>query len=160
MSAEGSFPDLHIRALSAPANGTRPTTARPPAGTSRPPEEPHGEARTRGHLARIVAAVVTGAGSVVTAGIAFAGVVAWTIVGIVAGFTREWLDVLFAVSGAVTLIMVIFIQHTTARESRALMLKLDELLRVHNDASNRYIGAENTPLEKQEELEDDAANGR
>ena len=111
----------------------------------------------RNGLSRAVAAVVTAAGSTAAAVLAMAGVAAWLAVGVAVGFTPGWLDVLFAVSGAVTLVMVIFIQHTTARQLRAVLLKLDELVRVDSHADDRLIGAERTPLEVQENLERDGA---
>ena len=41
----------------------------------------------------------------------------------------------------VTLVMVCAVQHTSSRESKALNLKLDELIRI-SDARNELIGAE------------------
>src|SRR5689334_6310158 len=41
-----------------------------------------------------------------------------------------------------TLVMVCAVQHTSSRESKALNLKLDELIRV-SEARNELIGAEN-----------------
>jgi low affinity Fe/Cu permease len=41
----------------------------------------------------------------------------------------------------VTLVMVCAVQHTSSRESKALNLKLDELIRV-SEARNELIGAE------------------
>jgi low affinity Fe/Cu permease len=40
-----------------------------------------------------------------------------------------------------TLVMVCAVQHTSSRESKALNLKLDELIRV-SEARNELIGAE------------------
>ena len=40
-----------------------------------------------------------------------------------------------------TLVMVCAVQHTSSRESKALNLKLDELIRI-SDARNELIGAE------------------
>jgi low affinity Fe/Cu permease len=55
----------------------------------------------------------------------------------------------------VTFVMVFALQHTSSRESRALNLKIDELIRV-TDARNELIGAEDathrTLGEKREEL--------
>ena len=49
-------------------------------------------------------------------------------------------DVTAAVS-LLTFVMVFAVQHTSSRESRALNLKLDELIRV-TEARNELIGAE------------------
>jgi low affinity Fe/Cu permease len=78
----------------------------------------------------------------------------WTVVGIVAGFGQHWLDLLFAVTGGVTFVMVFLIQHTTGVQTRAVMLKLDELIRATDGARNDLIAAEQRPLHEQKRLED------
>ncbi|GIG65685.1 low affinity iron permease family protein [Phytomonospora endophytica] len=146
------FPVLKARAMN--GDGEPEATAPRPAHHGSPGS---GRAcKAKGREAWIVAAVVNGAGSVAAAILAVAGVLAWVVVGLAAGFTRSWLDVLFAVSGAVTLVTVIVIQHTTGRRFRALTLQLDELLRV----GDRHIGAERSPQETQEDLEHDVVEDR
>jgi low affinity Fe/Cu permease len=49
-------------------------------------------------------------------------------VGVVAGFPDRWNALLWSVASAVTFVMVFLIQHTTDRQSRAILLKLDELI--------------------------------
>jgi Low affinity iron permease len=67
-------------------------------------------------------------------------------------FSR-WLSVMVAATGVLTFIMVFFIEHTTGRESRAVLLKLDELLRATIGARHDLIAAEQRPLHEQEHLE-------
>jgi low affinity Fe/Cu permease len=67
------------------------------------------------------------------------GVVAWLIVGVWVGLH---LVVVTSVVTLITFIMVFAMQHTSSRESRALNLKLDELIRV-SEGRNDLIGAEN-----------------
>ena len=114
-------------------------------------------ARRRVHLRSALSAaaqtIVDGAGSAATSALVVILVAAWAVVGTVRGFTEAWLTLLFAVSGAVTMVMVFFIQHTTGRQIRALSLKLDELVRTHPDASDAVIGAEHGPLYEQDRLE-------
>jgi low affinity Fe/Cu permease len=65
------------------------------------------------------------------------------IIGVVAVGVRDT-PVVSAISMFVslaTLIMVCAVQHTSSRESKALNLKLDELIRV-SEARNELIGAE------------------
>lgn len=69
-------------------------------------------------------------------------VIVWTAVGGVYDFPEWWANTLYAVSAAVTLVMVFAIQHTQARLELATQRKLDELLRSHPDADNRLIAAE------------------
>jgi low affinity Fe/Cu permease len=50
--------------------------------------------------------------------------------------------------------MVFVIQHATNRESRAVLLKLDELVRASDEARNAVISVENRSLREQEEIEE------
>ena len=67
------------------------------------------------------------------------GVVAWLIVSVWVGLH---LVVVTSVVTLITFVMVFAVQHTSSRESRALNLKIDELIRV-SAARNELIGAEN-----------------
>jgi low affinity Fe/Cu permease len=67
------------------------------------------------------------------------GVVAWLVVAVWVGLH---LVVVTSVVTLITFIMVFAVQHTSSRESRALNLKLDELIRV-SEGRNDLIGAEN-----------------
>jgi low affinity Fe/Cu permease len=86
---------------------------------------------------------------------AIIGIVAWLIVGIWVGLH---LVVVTSVVTIITFIMVFALQHTSSRESRALNLKLDELIRV-SEGRNDLIGAENEPHdtldERRQELLDE-----
>jgi low affinity Fe/Cu permease len=101
-------------------------------------------------------ATVQVAGSSVTAVLAATLVGVWTVVGLVRGFGHHWLDVLYASSGAVTFVMVFLIQHTSGRETRAILLKLDELIRATDGARDQFIAAEHKPLHEQTHLESTA----
>jgi low affinity Fe/Cu permease len=101
-------------------------------------------------LARAIAST----GSGVAAGSAVALVGVWLIVGLVTGFGQQWNAVLWSISSATTLIMVFVIQHAGQRESRAMMLKLDELLRIHQQARNEMIGVEDKEPADQDDLEE------
>ncbi|WP_157631737.1 low affinity iron permease family protein [Catelliglobosispora koreensis] len=98
-------------------------------------------------------AIVDAAGSAWSAAISIGLAAMWLIVGFASGFTEHWTQILVAVTSVFTFIMVFLIQHTTGRESRALMLKLDELIRATHGARDELIAAEAQPLEEQERLE-------
>lgn len=119
--------------------------------------DPQCGARSSVHLRSMLSAaaqtIVDGAGSATVSAVVVVLVVAWAIAGATRGFTEGWLTLLFAVSSAVTLVMVFFIQHTTGRQIRALSLKLDELVRTHPEADDAVIGAEHSPLHEQDRLE-------
>ena len=93
------------------------------------------------------------AGSPQAAAAAVLAILVWFGIGVFAGFSEQWLSLMVAVTGVLTFIMVFFIQHTTGRESRAVLLKLDELLRATIGARNDLIAAEQRPLHEQEHLE-------
>jgi low affinity Fe/Cu permease len=110
--------------------------------------------RWRDGLSAAARRLVEVVGSAAAAALSLAIVVGWVVVGVVAGFTERWLAALFAVSGAVTFVMVFFIQHSTARDLRAILVKLDELIRANEDAHDDVVGAEQRSLNEQEQLEE------
>jgi low affinity Fe/Cu permease len=105
------------------------------------------------HMSAGARIMVAGAGSAVVAAVALVLVTLWTVVGIVEGFSQHWLDLLFAVTGGITFVMVFLIQHTTGVQTRAVLLKLDELIRATDGARNDVIAAEQRPLHEQKRLE-------
>jgi low affinity Fe/Cu permease len=111
---------------------------------------------TRNHLSRIAAALVKGAASTAASVTAVLLMLVWVIVGLGVGFTDRWLSVNFAVTSAVTFIMVFVIQHTTGRQLRAVLLKLDGLIHAQPDADDELTPAERRPLHEQDHLERDA----
>jgi low affinity Fe/Cu permease len=71
-----------------------------------------------------------------------AGFVAgWLITGPAFHFSDTWQLVMNTISSIVTFLMVFLIQNAQNRESSALQLKLDELIRV-TQARNKMIGIE------------------
>ncbi|NUO61010.1 MAG: low affinity iron permease family protein [Hamadaea sp.] len=106
----------------------------------------------RSGLARFAGALA-GTGSGVAAILAVALVAAWVVRAFTGGFTEHWALVLETVAGAVTLVMVFVIQYATHRQARAILLKLDELIRIHSDARNDVIAVEDAPVVEQERIE-------
>ena len=77
-------------------------------------------------------------------------VVMWTIGGLIWGFTDSWLLIINTISTINAALMVFIIQSTQYRESKALHIKIDELIRSVKDAKNEYIAIEGM---EEEELE-------
>ncbi|GIF98908.1 low affinity iron permease family protein [Catellatospora citrea] len=98
--------------------------------------------------------IVDWTGSAWAAAMAAVLALMWLAGGLFGGFTEHWLYLLHAVTAVFTFVMVFFIQHTTGRESRAVLLKLDELVRATSGARDELIAAERLPLREQEQLED------
>jgi low affinity Fe/Cu permease len=69
-------------------------------------------------------------------------IVAWLVTGPIFGFSDTWQLVINTATTVVTFLMVFLIQNTQNRESRALQLKLDELIRAVEGAHNALLDLE------------------
>jgi low affinity Fe/Cu permease len=116
------------------------------------PESVHDSLRTR--FAK-VAGVLAGTGSGIAAILGALGVAAWLVVGAVsaAGYNEHWHWILHSTGAGVALIMVFVIQYTNHRQAKAVLLKLDELIRTDEQARDAIIGVERKSVAKQERLE-------
>ena len=68
--------------------------------------------------------------------------VAWLVTGPMFHWTDTWQLVINTVTNIVSMLMVFLIQNTQNRESAALQLKVDELLRASRNAQNAFINLE------------------
>src|SRR5688572_1526847 len=116
------------------------------------PESVHDGLRTQ--LAK-VAAALAGTGSGIAAILGALGVATWLIIGAVSadGYDEHWHWILHSTGAAVALIMVFVIQYTNHRQSKAILLKLDELIRTDAEARDAIIGIEKQSVAKQEREE-------
>ncbi len=93
---------------------------------------------------------------------AFAAAAVLVLAALLGGLAVGKLAAVASVATLVTFVMVFAVQHTSSRESRALNVKLDELIRV-TGARNELIGAEDESHaqldERREELLDERAGG-
>lgn len=74
------------------------------------------------------------AGKPVVFGVALGTVLVWGVAGPLFGFSDTWQLVINTSTSIVTFLMVFLIQNTQNRDSHAIQVKLDELLRVIPDA--------------------------
>lgn len=74
--------------------------------------------------------------------VAVFGCLIWAASGPFFGFSDTWQLVINTGTTVLTFLMVFLIQNTQNRESRAVQLKLDELIRVMDSASDRLIDIE------------------
>jgi low affinity Fe/Cu permease len=102
-------------------------------------------------FARFASKTATGSGRPLVFGAAGALVLGWIVSGPIFGFSDTWHLVMNTISSVVTFLMVFLIQNTQNRDSVALQLKLDELIRATTRAQNDLIGIED---ESQPELEE------
>jgi len=99
-------------------------------------------------------------GSPLSFGFAIAAVVIWAVTGPLFGWSDTWQLVINTGTTIVTFLMVFLIQSTQSRDTQAMQLKLDELIRVNEAARNRLIlaeEAEQTDLEAMRSELQDAA---
>jgi low affinity Fe/Cu permease len=75
-------------------------------------------------------------------GLAAVVVVVWALTGPLFDFSETWQLVINTGTTIVTFLMVFLIQHSQNKETRALQLKLNELLAAMAGASNRLIDVE------------------
>jgi low affinity Fe/Cu permease len=77
---------------------------------------------------------------------------AWLISGPIFHWSDTWQLVINTVTNIVSMLMVFLIQNTQNRESAAVQLKLDELLRALRGAQNAFINLESLTEEDLESL--------
>jgi len=84
--------------------------------------------------------------------IALCVVVVWGICGPIFGFSDTWQLVINTGTTIITFLMVFLIQNTQNRDTEAIHLKLDELIRSHRPAKNSYISLEDLSIEEMDKL--------
>jgi low affinity Fe/Cu permease len=80
--------------------------------------------------------------------------VIWALSGPLFGFSDTWQLVINTGTTVLTFLAVFLIQNSQNRESKAIQLKLDELIRSVRDASDTLIDIEETTDEELDELKD------
>lgn len=76
----------------------------------------------------------------------------WLIFGFFLGFTSTWLLVINTIATVNASLMVFIIQNTQNRESKALHLKIDELLRKNRETAQELIAIEEMEEEELEKI--------
>lgn len=82
------------------------------------------------------------AGKPITFLTAFGIIVGWAISGPLFGFSDTWQLVINTSTTIVTFLMVFLIQNTQNRDTEALQIKLDELVRANRSARNAVLDLE------------------
>lgn len=93
-------------------------------------------------LSKFLARLARLAGHPLSFVIALCLVLIWVIVGLVWGINNTWLLVINTIATVNAALMVFIIQNTQNRESKALHLKIDELIRVTKEAENELMAIE------------------
>ena len=81
-------------------------------------------------------------------------VVLWAVLGPVFGFSDTWQLVINTATTIITFLMVFLIQNTQNRDTEAMQIKLDELIRVTRRASNALLDLEELDEKTLDEFRD------
>jgi low affinity Fe/Cu permease len=82
-------------------------------------------------------------------------IVAWGISGPIFGFNDTWQLVINTGTTIVTFLMVFLIQNTQNRDSEAMQVKLDELIRATKGAQNALLDLEELEEEELDAIRDE-----
>lgn len=126
---------------------------RPAARQTRP--QPR-QARPQSSAARMfdhfATAVARATGSPIAFGMAVALIVLWAIAGPWAGFSEVWQLVVNTGTTIITFLMVFLIQQNQNKDSRALHVKLDELLMALKGANEKLVDIEEMEEDELDEV--------
>ena len=92
------------------------------------------------------------AGHATTFCVALAAIVIWAFSGPIFGFSDTWQLFINTSTTIITFLMVFLIQNTQNRDTAALQLKLDELIRSHEGARNRLLQLEELSEEEMDHI--------
>ena len=101
-----------------------------------------------GAFSRFAKRIARHAGHPAAFGLAVLVILAWVVTGPIFGFSDTWQLVINTSTTIVTFLMVFLIQNTQNRDSEAMQLKLDEIIRSLEGAHNALLDIEE--LEEEE----------
>jgi low affinity Fe/Cu permease len=87
--------------------------------------------------------------------IAFLSLVIWAFTGPMFGYSDTWQLVINTGTSIITFLMVFVIQSSQNRDTKAMQLKLDELIRAVEGARTRLVNLENLSDEDLLQLQDE-----
>lgn len=114
-----------------------------------------GAVRHKSSFSRIADWAAHATGSPIGFILAFGVVAAWAISGPLFGFSDTWQLVINTGTTVVTFLMVFLVQATQNRDSVAIHLKLDELVRAIGAADNELLDMEELSPKELEQIRDE-----
>ncbi|WP_221393248.1 low affinity iron permease family protein [Dyadobacter sp. NIV53] len=91
---------------------------------------------------KVATKVTKWTGSSLAFGVAFAIILVWGITGPLFGYSDTWQLVINTGTTIITFLMVFIIQKSQNKDSKAIQLKLNELIAASRHASNRMVDIE------------------
>ncbi|MCK7558511.1 low affinity iron permease family protein [Chitinophaga sedimenti] len=101
---------------------------------------------------RIAGKVISATGSSRASMIAMGAIVVWAICGPLFNYSDTWQLVINTSTTIITFLMVFVIQKSQNKDSKAIQLKLNELIAATKEASNRLIDVEDLSEEELDTL--------
>jgi low affinity Fe/Cu permease len=92
------------------------------------------------------------AGRASTFALALGIILVWAVSGPIFGWSDTWQLVINTGTTIITFLMVFLIQNTQNRDTEAIQLKLDELIRANEKARNRLLRLEELTEEEMEQI--------
>jgi low affinity Fe/Cu permease len=117
-------------------------TAAEMKNNSRPKLERLVGAQLLGSFQKFARTVVRTSGQPMAFGLAIGIIVIWALTGPLFRFGNTWLLVINTVANIITFLMIFLIRNAQNRESEAVQLKLDELIRATQAAQNTLLDIE------------------
>jgi len=79
-------------------------------------------------------------------------VFSWAICGPIFDFSQSWMLIMNTGSTIITFLMVFLIQKKQNKDSKAIQIKLNEIIAAHEGSSNRIVDIENLTEEELDQL--------
>lgn len=76
----------------------------------------------------------------------------WLVLGPFLHFSDTWQITINTISTLTTSVIVVLIQYSQNKDTKALHIKIDELIKASKEASNKYRGIENLSQEQLEQI--------
>ena len=115
-------------------------------------EHNNGDAQRASFFSRFTRWTERQLGRSITFALAFLAIILWAATGPLFGWSDTWQLVINTGTTIVTFLMVFVIQNTQNRDTAAIHLKLDELIRVNKAARNSLISMEEQSESEVEEV--------